>query len=51
MHAPATKTYPNYAYERLWVYFNSTSRSHVEWLNAVIAHHLGISGNLQMTKP
>lgn len=34
VHAPTRQTYPNYRYERLWVFFNSASRAHIDWLRA-----------------
>ncbi len=33
-------------YERLWVYFNSASRAHLEWLGARVEARLGIRGYL-----
>ncbi|HZP95285.1 MAG TPA: hypothetical protein VFC31_02970 [Candidatus Limnocylindria bacterium] len=30
VHRPTVATYPIYDYERLWVCFNSASRSHLE---------------------
>src|SRR5438874_4996726 len=32
IHHPTPKTYPNYLYERLWTFFNSASRPHLEWI-------------------
>ena len=34
IHHPTRKTYASYRYERLWTYFHSASRKHVEWLQA-----------------
>jgi hypothetical protein len=36
-HAPTRAKYPNYRYERLWVFFLSASRAHVEWLRDRLA--------------
>ena len=34
VHLPTRQKYPDYRYERLWVFFNSASRAHVDWLRA-----------------
>lgn len=34
VHAPTRERYPDYRYERLWVSFNSASKTHIEWLRA-----------------
>jgi len=31
-HLPTRQKYPDYRYERLWISFNSASKSHIEWL-------------------
>jgi hypothetical protein len=50
-HRPTKRTYPDYAYERLWVFFNSASRSHLEWIREQVAGQLGIRGYLEQLKP
>jgi hypothetical protein len=47
IHRPTLKTYRNYRYERLWTYFNSGSRKHVEWLQTQLARALEISGYIE----
>lgn len=46
-HRPTVRTYPNYEYERLWVYFNSASRRHLEWVHARVAQDLSLNGSLE----
>ncbi len=43
---PTRKAYPLYEYDRLWVYFTSASRSHVDWLASRLNEMLGIRGYL-----
>lgn len=47
IHRPTRRTYPAYLYERLWVHFNSASRTHVEWLCARIEGVLGLTGYIE----
>jgi hypothetical protein len=47
VHAPTRRTYPSYRYERLLVYFNSASPSHIDWLRAALTPSLGIGGSVQ----
>lgn len=47
IHNPTLMTYRNYKYERLWIYFHSGSRRHVEWIQARLACALGISGYIE----
>lgn len=49
-HAPTPTTYPRYRYERLWTYFNSGSRPHLEWLRSRLAPHLGTDGYLELRR-
>jgi hypothetical protein len=49
-HHPTVKTYRDYKYERLWTFFNSGSRSHVEWIEARLARALGIAGYIETIK-
>jgi hypothetical protein len=46
-HRPTRRRYPNYAYERLWTFFNSGSRNHVEWLSLRLGEALGIAGRVE----
>jgi hypothetical protein len=50
IHHPTRRTRPEYRYERLWTYFNSGSRKHVEWLQARLAYALGVSGYIEKLK-
>lgn len=47
VHAPTPSTYPNYRYERLWVFFASASILHIDWLRARLRKHLGIEGYVE----
>jgi hypothetical protein len=53
VHRPTVSTYPEYEYERLWVFFNSASRSHLEWIQARVRSFLGLHGYIEqlVTKP
>ena len=46
-HRPTPKTYPNYWYVRLWTYFTSGSRRHIEWLRGEIRRWLGVNGYVE----
>lgn len=48
---PTRKKYPNYAYERLYVEFNSASRGHREWLRSRLEPFAGSRGWLIVTPP
>ena len=50
IHNPTPRTYLNYKYERLWTFFSSASRKHVEWIQARLACALGISGYIEVLK-
>lgn len=50
IHHPTLRTYRNYTYERLWTFFSSGSRRHVEWIHARLACVLGISGYIDVLK-
>lgn len=50
VHRPTVKKYAEYRYERLWVYFTSASRPHLEWVSSRLASALGVSGYLA-TRP
>lgn len=49
-HRPTLSTYPEYTYERLWVFFNSASRVHLEWVRARVEGALGLCGYLEQLK-
>ncbi len=51
VHAPTPTTYPDYRYERLWVFFNSASRRHLEWIQSRILSAVGIDGYVDMLAP
>ena len=44
VHAPTLRTYPRYVHERLWLYFNSASRRHVDWIRSELRETLGVDG-------
>lgn len=46
-HRPTPKTYPNYWYVRLWTYFTSGSRRHIDWLRSEIRTWLGLNGYVE----
>lgn len=48
VHRPTPSTYPNYEYERLWVFFTSASRRHLDWLQVLLRRLLGISPYLEV---
>ena len=46
-HHPTPTTAPAYVYERLWVYFNSASRTHIDWLEQLTTRLLGVHGYIE----
>lgn len=46
-HRPTPKTYPNYWYVRLWTYFTSASRRHIDWLREQLRLWLGVNGYVE----
>ena len=44
---PTRAKYPNYEYERLWVFFLSASRVHIDWLRARIKETFGLNGHVE----
>ena len=50
VHAPTRSTFPSYRYERLWVFFHSASRAHVDWLRARLSTVVGTEGYLEIRK-
>jgi aromatic ring-cleaving dioxygenase len=50
IHHPTPRTYRNYKYERLWTFFNSASRKHVEWIQARLACALKIPGYIEVRR-
>lgn len=53
MHAPMRSSAPTYRYERLWVFFNSGSRAHLEWLREELKTTLDLDSylDIQKTRP
>lgn len=47
IHHPTVRTYRNYRYERLWTFFTSASRRHVEWLEARLGRAMSLSGYIE----
>jgi hypothetical protein len=47
IHNPTPSTYPEYRYERLWVYFNCASRSHLEWIRSRVASVADLDGHIE----
>lgn len=50
IHRPTVRTYPKYTYERLWTFFASASRPHLEWLRDRLADAVGVSGYIETRK-
>jgi len=50
VHAPTRASAPKYLYERLWLYFNSGSRAHLEWLRAQLRDVAGLESYLEVQK-
>lgn len=50
VHAPTRASAPSYRYERLWVFFNSGSRGHLEWLRGQLKALLGLESYLDVQK-
>lgn len=50
VHAPTRATAPTYRYERLWVFFNSGSRAHLEWLREELKTELDLDSYLDVQK-
>ena len=46
-HRPTPTKYPNYVYERLWVFFLSASRSHIDWLRDRLKEAVGLNGYVE----
>ena len=44
---PTRAKYPNYEYERLWVFFLSASRVHIDWLRARLNDSAGLDGYVE----
>ena len=44
---PIRAKYPNYEYERLWVFFLSASRAHIDWLRGRIKESFGLIGYVE----
>ena len=50
VHHPTPTTYPDYVYERLWLYFNSASRAHIDWLEQRTRALFNVAGYIE-TRP
>lgn len=50
VHLPTRQKYPDYRYERLWVFFNSASRAHIEWLRARLRPIAATLGYVEVLK-
>ena len=50
-HRPTPSTYPTYAYERLWTYFTSASRAHIEWIRERTSSLLSVRGYIEVRPP
>jgi hypothetical protein len=46
-HRPTPRTYPEYTYERLWTYFTSASRAHLDWVQARVRALYGLVGHIE----
>ena len=46
-HHPTVRAQPAYVYERLWTYFASASRAHLEWIQARVAPAFGLAGRIE----
>jgi len=44
---PTRAKYPDYEYERLWVFFLSASRAHIDWLRGRIKETVGLNGYVE----
>lgn len=44
---PTPTKYPNYVYERLWVFFLSASRPHIDWLRERLKEMVGLDGYVE----
>lgn len=51
VHRPTPSRYPDYEYERLWVFFNSASRPHLEWIDERVQASLRLHGLIEKLKP
>lgn len=49
VHAPTRAAYPDYRYERLWVFFNSGSKRHLDWLGGQLKT-LGLDSYLDIRR-
>ena len=44
---PTRGKYPDYEYERLWVFFLSASQAHIDWLRGRLKASFGLKGYLE----
>jgi hypothetical protein len=48
VHHPTRATYPSYSYERLWTFFASASRPHLDWLQSRVTSLCAIRGRIEV---
>ncbi len=48
VHEPTRRSYPEYRYERLWVFFHSASNAHIEWLRSRLRPLIGSGGYVEV---
>lgn len=46
-HRPTPTSAPNYTYERVWLYFSSASRAHIDWLRQRSTDRYGVHGYVE----
>lgn len=51
VHRPTPTTYRDHRYERLWVFFNSASRLHLEWIQQRVSDAAGLNGYIEKLAP
>jgi len=50
VHEPTRRSYPEYRYERLWVFFHSASGAHIEWLRSRVRPLTGSDGYVEIRR-
>src|SRR3989442_1513948 len=48
VHEPTRRSYREYRYERLWVFFHSASSPHIEWLRSRLRPLIGSGGYVEV---
>ena len=51
VHVPTRRKHPNYRYERLWLFFNSASRPHLEWIAQRVSSVAALTGRIEKRQP